>query len=295
MVWVSITTIPSRIAHLHGALNRWDLSGVDGILIHVPPVQLRTGAPYPTDDAWLEHLKPEVRALVHVHRCERDWGPLTKWVGVLAFDALPDATMIVIADDDTVYPVSYLERMGALAAMAEDATAGPVAIAGAAPMADFWRIGFLFPKPRAVVPMLAGLEPGDVCEGFSGVAVRLGTLRVPAFAAITTALASMDAATWMSDDLVVNVALAELGVSRWALVPRPQLPQLALAEALSAWNNFHKYARAGALLSHALHAAGDATYTANAHVAAEAPPWLAKPALERVILAGAGSNAIVPA
>lgn len=284
MAWISVTTTPARIGELYQTLNAWSLDGVAGILVHVPPVQLRTGAPYPRDHSWLDGCRADVRARVFVHRCDRDWGPLTKWVAVPAALATvgafgtvggaADAT-VVIADDDTLYADGYWVRLAALLTAVEGATGTAAAVAGAAPTADFWGVDFLFPKPRLPPPRGLPLLPGDVCEGFSGIAVRASTLCAPAFTAIATSLAALDLAAWMSDDLVANVTLAELGVARWAVTPRPTLPQRDMPDALSAWHNGRKYTRAAALLSDALHAGGDAAYAPNtdARIQPRAVPW----------------------
>lgn len=278
MAWISVTTTPARIGELYQTLNAWSLDGIAGILVHVPPVQVRTGAPYPRDEDWLNGCRADVRARVYVHRCDRDWGPLTKWVAVpaalAALGATADAT-VVIADDDTLYADGYWVHLTALLAAVEGATGVPAAVAGAAPTADFWGVGFLFPKPRLSPPRGLPLLSADVCEGFSGIAVRASTLCAPAFTAIATSLAALDLATWMSDDIVANVTLAELGVARWAVTPRPALPQRDMPDALSAWHNGRKYARAAALLSDALHAGGDAAYAPNtdARIRARAVPW----------------------
>jgi hypothetical protein len=73
-VWASLTTTPTRLAASRDVIERWDLTGVDGVLLHVPDVFARDGTAYPRPLPW---SLPRV----FVHRCGVDDGPLTKWTG----------------------------------------------------------------------------------------------------------------------------------------------------------------------------------------------------------------------
>lgn len=109
---VSLTTIPSRAAHLAPVLRSLldQTEPADRIVLALPRQSLK-GQPYPPPEAL--DLPPGVDVLA----CE-DIGPATKLVPVLR--AEPDA-LIVVVDDDVIYPEGFIAAL--LGAHRRDRTA----------------------------------------------------------------------------------------------------------------------------------------------------------------------------
>jgi hypothetical protein len=102
-VVVTLSTIPARAAALapvlHSLLDQTEPA--DRIILNLPPVSRRTGAPYP-DPAGLDLPKA-----VSVLR-DTDEGPATKFLGALRVE--PEA-LIVVVDDDVIYPRDFLANL----------------------------------------------------------------------------------------------------------------------------------------------------------------------------------------
>lgn len=98
---VTLTSVPQRGAHLRPALRSLldQTCPPDRLVLAWPYESLRTGAPYPQP--------PEVPAGVEILRCA-DQGPVTKLLPALL--AEPEA-LLVVADDDAVYPDTFLEDL----------------------------------------------------------------------------------------------------------------------------------------------------------------------------------------
>lgn len=103
-VVVSLTTIPDRLDHIRPTLHSLlDQSRrPDGIVLNLPWISLRQQREYHVPE-YLERL-----SCVHVHRCDRDWGPATKFLPTLQTEKDPD-TMIIVTDDDQIYPRNMVE------------------------------------------------------------------------------------------------------------------------------------------------------------------------------------------
>lgn len=270
--WLSVTTTPARLAALVQCMHKWDTRFIAGIWVHLPDVQARTGIAYPRDTHFLDSLPPATRALVHVNRCGTDWGPLTKWVGAASLAArsrvagsadasdvpLPRADdVVIIVDDDTMYSPRTFPALRACLRHVRDAVGGGHAVmAGVGQRGSFWGIQHLFPTPATPPPptLLNGmLRYVDVVEGFGGVALLADTLCMPYFEAMTKSLATLDAACFMSDDVVVSAVLHKFNIPRYALTTRLPIEQLPSGQdALSAWPNANKYQSATTSILRAL-------------------------------------------
>ncbi len=100
-VVVTLTTVPDRAGYLAPALRSlvdqtWP---ADRIVLAWPGFSIRGGAPYPAP--------PELPPGVEILPCE-DQGPATKYLPALL--AEPDA-LLVIADDDVIYPEDFIETL----------------------------------------------------------------------------------------------------------------------------------------------------------------------------------------
>lgn len=100
-VVVTLTTVPGRLPRLRPVLRSLlDQSWPpDRVLLALPSHSLRTGRPYPPP--------PPLPAGVDVLRCE-DHGPATKVLPALAHER--DAVLVVV-DDDVIYPVHFLRDL----------------------------------------------------------------------------------------------------------------------------------------------------------------------------------------
>ncbi|WP_197922240.1 hypothetical protein [Thiosulfatihalobacter marinus] len=110
---VSLTTIPSRIAHIDTVLKGLlaQTRPPARIVLNVPDHSLReeTGYDIPAHLAGL--------ASVEIRR-GRDWGPATKLIPTV-LTADPDQ-LIVVVDDDRIYPADFLETFERAAAETPD-------------------------------------------------------------------------------------------------------------------------------------------------------------------------------
>ena len=106
-VIASLTTLPDRIGNLEPTIR--SLLGQtrppDEIVVAIPQFSIRQKVTYtiPSD---LERT-PRVRIL----RCEKDWGPATKFIPIIQeeLEADRDRTLIMVVDDDRIYPRDALE------------------------------------------------------------------------------------------------------------------------------------------------------------------------------------------
>ena len=104
---VSLSTLPDRIHHL-GPTLRCLLNqsrSPDEIVVAVPDFSVRQEKEYAVPEYLLEISG------VEIYRCGRDWGPATKFIPVIQreFQRGNENSMIVVVDDDRLYPLNALE------------------------------------------------------------------------------------------------------------------------------------------------------------------------------------------
>ena len=106
-VVVSLSTLPDRIGNLEPTLRCLleQTQTPDEILVAVPCFSNRQQKEYVVP-GYLEKI-PRVRIL----RCQQDWGPATKFIPVIQEElaAGHGNTLIMIVDDDRIYPRDALE------------------------------------------------------------------------------------------------------------------------------------------------------------------------------------------
>jgi glycosyl transferase family 2 len=106
-VIVSFTTVPERIANLGPTIRSLlrQTRPPDEIVLAVPEFSIREQRSY----AIPKYLSrwPRVRVL----HCEKDWGPATKFIPVIQNELTEGRgnTLIMVVDDDRVYPRDALE------------------------------------------------------------------------------------------------------------------------------------------------------------------------------------------
>ena len=106
-VIASLSTLPERICNLEPTLRCLveQTRPPDEIVLTVPEFSIRQQEKYivPT---YLERI-PRLRIL----RCEKDWGPATKFIPIVQEElaAARGNTLIMVVDDDRIYPRDALE------------------------------------------------------------------------------------------------------------------------------------------------------------------------------------------
>ena len=151
---VSLSTMPDRIGRLQPALDSLlkQTRPPDEIVLAVPRFSIRQKRGYQIPNYLLQI--PKVRIL----RCEKDWGPATKFIAVVQDELAAGRTdtLIMVVDDDRIYPRDSVELYLHYHAQLPDAAlcfrGGPI------PRSLNWRdckiefgIDFRAPKQTAVI------------------------------------------------------------------------------------------------------------------------------------------------
>lgn len=106
-VIASLTTLPDRIANLEPTIRSLldQTRPPDEIVVAIPQFSIREKTEYAIPD-YLKKI-PRVRLL----RCEKDWGPATKFIPIIQEElaAGREQTLIMVVDDDRIYPPDALE------------------------------------------------------------------------------------------------------------------------------------------------------------------------------------------
>jgi hypothetical protein len=166
---VCLTTIPSRLPYIDDTLKsllRQTLLPRE-IWLQVPAFSKRESRPY--------EVPGELRRLqsIRVRDCD-DWGPATKFIPALS--GLPPDQLVIVLDDDRIYPPNLVRDL--------------VAAAQALPDAAYGLSGWIVPddlvdRPTTIISNLLQRAPApvratrlgalrrvDVLQGVSGYAVR---------------------------------------------------------------------------------------------------------------------------
>ena len=106
-VIASLSTVPDRINNLRPTIRSLlkQTRPPDEIVLAIPEFSVRERRPYVVPK-YISRL-PRVRIL----RCREDWGPATKFIGAIQDElaAGRENTLIVVVDDDRLYPRDALE------------------------------------------------------------------------------------------------------------------------------------------------------------------------------------------
>jgi hypothetical protein len=151
---VSLSTMPDRIGRLQPVLDSLlkQTRPPDEIVLAVPRFSIRQKRGYQIPNYLLRI--PKVRIL----RCEKDWGPATKFIAVVQDELAAGRTdtLIMVVDDDRIYPRDSVELYLHYHAQLPDAAlcfrGGPI------PRSLNWRdckiefgVDFRVPKQTAVI------------------------------------------------------------------------------------------------------------------------------------------------
>ncbi len=106
-VIASLSTVPDRINNLRPTIRSLlkQTRPPDEIVLAIPEFSVRERRPYVVPK-YISHL-----ARVRVLRCREDWGPATKFIAAIQDElaAGRENTLIMVVDDDRVYPRNALE------------------------------------------------------------------------------------------------------------------------------------------------------------------------------------------
>src|SRR6266699_5987517 len=106
-VIASLSTVPDRIGNLGPTIRSLlrQTRPPDEIVLAIPEFSVRERRPYVVPK-YISHL-----ARVRVLRCREDWGPATKFIPIVREELAAGRgdTLIVVVDDDRVYPRDALE------------------------------------------------------------------------------------------------------------------------------------------------------------------------------------------
>jgi len=106
-VIASLTTLPDRIANLEPTIRSLleQTRPPDEIVLTIPQFSIRQNRAYSVPP-YLKQI-PRLRIL----RCEKDWGPATKFIPLIQEELSADRgqTLIMVVDDDRTYPRDALE------------------------------------------------------------------------------------------------------------------------------------------------------------------------------------------
>src|SRR5437667_5936332 len=106
-VIASLSTVPDRINNLRPTIQSLlkQTRPPDEIVLAIPEFSIREQRPYVVPK-YISRL-PRVRVL----RCREDWGPATKFIGAIQDElaAGRENTLIMVVDDDRIYPRDALE------------------------------------------------------------------------------------------------------------------------------------------------------------------------------------------
>lgn len=205
---VSLTTIPARTAMMGPALRSLldQDTPADRIMLCLPRHSRRSGAPYP------EPGTLNLPEGVDVLRCE-DQGPATKLLPALK--AEPEA-LIVVADDDVIYPRDFLSTLLQAHRRRPEAALG---LRGAC-----LREGVRFPDLwHELCSGIDGMREVDILFGTWGFMVPAARMD----AAVHDFSGHAEAVRWV-DDVWISGHLARLGIPR-LVVPARSFPIETLA------------------------------------------------------------------
>lgn len=210
-VYVSLTTIPSRVSRIPEVLANLDLDLVEKVFLAVPEVFARDGAKYeiPAEYAAIPKLE--------ILRSDRDYGPITKLVPAARHLRAHDPrSLLIVLDDDQDYPRGLVAEL----VFAQRAAGENAVVCGSGQRYSLYGLpeyrGACGGRHYRIAPGTT-LAEVDVVEGYGGV-----ILPVPLVDADRLeSLAARSRACFHSDDVVISAGLAEAGVPRWRIARSP--------------------------------------------------------------------------
>ena len=167
-VIVSLSTIPSRVPHIAETLKSLLLQKrlPQEIRLNIPAFSRREKRGYDIP-AWLTDLK-----MVRIVSCE-DFGPATKFIPTLLSETQDQ--LIVIVDDDRIYPDTLIANLERAAQASPDTAFGTCGWVVPKDMVDrATNFSNLFLQPPAPIQgiRLRRPKPVDILKGVGGYAIR---------------------------------------------------------------------------------------------------------------------------
>ena len=206
-VVVTLTTLPGRIHQIRRVLESLlhQTLSADEIRVYTPTHSARERRAYATPP-WLAAMAPRVRLV----RIERDYGPATKVIPAVR-DGLAngDDALLVVVDDDTLYPPRLLETFASWSRRFPDAavsaTGWPVTRSLRYP---HWTENYLVYGNELVAP-----HPVSVVRGNCGFAVKAKFFDER----LWTEMARAPAGATVMDDVWISGHLARRRVKRYVV------------------------------------------------------------------------------
>ena len=110
-IYLSLTTIPERLVHpwfynnLKNLMNLMNLNGNYKVILNIPETFKGTGEKYIIPQNVLDLQKDNLI----INRVQEDYGPITKLLGTLMNNNIPDDACIMICDDDIPYYKDFVK------------------------------------------------------------------------------------------------------------------------------------------------------------------------------------------
>ena len=206
-VVVTLTTLPGRIHQIRNVLESLlqQTLAADEIRVYTPTHSAREQRAYATPP-WLAAMAPRVRLV----RIEKDYGPATKVIPAVR-DGLAngDDALLVVVDDDTLYPPRLLETFASWSRRFPDAvvsaTGWPVTRSLRYP---HWTENYLVYGNELVAP-----HPVSVVRGNCGFAVKAKFFD----AKLWEEMARAPAGATVMDDVWISGHLARRHIKRYVV------------------------------------------------------------------------------
>ena len=165
-IWISLTTIPSRLARLTKTLESLKKQTLKPTRINlcVPERCIKEDQTY--------QIPAEIAddpAITIIH-CQQDWGPATKLLGSLVICDDPE-TRIIVVDDDIIYPPDLVEKLVARSNQYPESAIGFCGwqVRDVAKGRDHFYRNLVYEDRR---PGLDFVTSVDVLEGYRGVLTK---------------------------------------------------------------------------------------------------------------------------
>lgn len=199
-VYVSLTTIPSRLATIETVIKSLDLTHIEKVFLAVPKVFGRNDELYPEIPMWLHH-HPKIEVL----GLSPDLGPISKLIPAAEYlQKIDPYSALITIDDDQAYPIGMVNELIYASRFMPDAIIGgsglPLSfwgIEGKATTRSNFKDIFLDQKVR--------FRSADVVEGFSGIIYPVSKLNTSKMRLWN----DFSSYARVSDDLVISLVSME--------------------------------------------------------------------------------------
>ena len=203
---VGLTTTPRRLSKIGPTLMSLinQSRPADRIILSLADKIARTGEEFEQIPQNIQNLVDQGK--IEIHRT-KDYGPATKFVGLMEVEKDPEAFLIWCDDD-----MQYNENM--IWSMLSESSIRPNSALSA--------MAFDMKEGQSYSPVVRNGSPAEILEGFGGVICRVKDMPAvetwkPATPEQFAAMAEIDKAKFLGDDFVVSYALRKKGTNTLAL------------------------------------------------------------------------------